>query len=104
MRKIKYDWKYGENKSQKYYDVYVNGDYLCVFKNNWEHCWMCMVKDKIVYDKTRNDRQRKKQGLGKGCDVSLLRSVFVLCSQNPEILMRKAEYCYNHGITEISNN
>lgn len=32
MSKLKYDWKYGENGHQKYYDVTVGKDYLCVCK------------------------------------------------------------------------
>lgn len=32
---MKYEWKYGENDNQKYYDVTVGKDYLCVFANKW---------------------------------------------------------------------
>ena len=32
---MKYEWKYGENDTQKYYDVTVGKDYLCVFANKW---------------------------------------------------------------------
>lgn len=30
---MKYKWKYGENDYQKYYDVTIGKDYLCVFAN-----------------------------------------------------------------------
>lgn len=30
---MKYEWKYGENDNQEYYDVTVEKDYLCVFAN-----------------------------------------------------------------------
>ena len=33
---VKYDWQYGENDHQKYYDTYIGNDYLCVFANNWQ--------------------------------------------------------------------
>lgn len=46
-------------------------------------------------------RIRKKQGLAKGCHSSL-RQDFMLCSDNPEYMMKKVEYCYNHGLMEIS--
>lgn len=48
-----------------------------------------------------NDRVRKKQGLGKGCHPSELRQDFMLCSNDPEYMMKKVEYCYNHGLMEI---
>ena len=28
-----YEWKYGENNYQNYYDVKLGKDYLCVFAN-----------------------------------------------------------------------
>lgn len=31
MSKTKFEWKYGENEHQKYYDVKVGNDYLCVY-------------------------------------------------------------------------
>jgi len=35
MGKTKFEWKYGENEYQKYYDVTIGKDYLCVYANNW---------------------------------------------------------------------
>lgn len=41
MSDLKYSWKYGENEHQKYYDVYIGKDYLCVWQNKWEpDIWM----------------------------------------------------------------
>lgn len=100
---MKYNWNYGENDYQKYYDVTVDGNYLCVFANKWQpDIWMAMVKDKMIHDKTANDRQRRKQGLQKGCHFSELRSDTMLCSNNPEYMMKKAEWCYTHNLEEIS--
>lgn len=100
---MKYEWKHGTNDCQEYYDVTIGKDYLCVFANKWQpNIWIAMVKDRIIHDKTANDRQRKKQGLSKGCDFSLLRSDTILCSDNPEYMMKKAEWCYTHGLEEIS--
>ena len=31
MSKLQFKWKYGENKNQKYYEVRIGNDYLCVF-------------------------------------------------------------------------
>ncbi len=55
----------------------------------------------VIDNKTKNDRVRKKQGLGKGCHPSELRQDFMLCSNDPEYMMKKVEYCYNHGLMEI---
>lgn len=100
---MKYNWKYGENEHQKYYDVTVDGNYLCVFSNKWQpNIWMAMVKDRMIHDKTANDRQRKKQSLQKGCSFADLHSDTILSSDNPEYMMKKAEWCYNHKLEEIS--
>lgn len=103
MRKLKFEWKYGENESQKYYEVMINKDYLCVFSNKWTpDIWMGICKDKIIHNKTLNDRVRKKYGLEKDCDPSYLKKDFTLCSNDPEYMMRKVEWCYKHNIIEIS--
>lgn len=100
---MKYEWEYGENDKQKYYDVTVDGNYLCVYANKWQpDIWMAMVGDKLIHDKTANDRQRKKQGLPKGCHSYELRIDTILCSNDPEYMMRKAEWCYTHNLGEIS--
>lgn len=95
------NWQHGENEFQEYYDVYVGKDYLCVFRNKWESCWMAMVKDQMIHNKTMNDRQRKRQGLPKGAPIHLLKSDWMLTG-TPEYLMKKAEYCYRHKQNEIS--
>lgn len=98
-----YDWKYGENEHQKYYEVIVNGTYLCVFANNWNpNIWLGSYGNVTIHNKTLNDRQRKKQGLPKGSDTYLLHCDYILTSDSPEYMMRKVEYCYKHGKTEIS--
>ena len=66
MSKLKYDWKYGENGHQKYYDVTVGKDYLCVFANNWNpNTWLGSYNSVCIHNKTKNDRVRKKYGLPK---------------------------------------
>ncbi len=35
MAKLKYDWKYGENSEQKYYETKVGKQTLCIFANKW---------------------------------------------------------------------
>lgn len=95
------NWTHGENECQEYYDVYVGKDYLCVFRNKWESFWMVMVRDRMIHNKTVNDRQRKKQGLPKEAPLHLLKRDCILTGE-PEYLMKKAEYCYRHGKQEIS--
>jgi hypothetical protein len=98
-----YNWKYGENEYQKYYGVTVNGEYLCVFANNWEpDIWLGSYRSITIHNKTVNDRQRKKQGLPKGCPSHLLHHDRMLTSNSPEYMMKKVEYCFKHGLTEIS--
>ena len=67
---MKYKWKYGENNNQKYYDVTVGKDYLCVFANKWNpNTWLGMYNSICIHNKTKNDRVRKKQGLAKSCCI-----------------------------------
>lgn len=100
---MKYEWKYGQNDYQKYYDVIINGDYLCVFANKWEpDIWLAMVKGRTLHDKTANNKQRKKQGLQNGCHYSKLLTDVMLCNKKPEYMMKKAEWCYEHDIEEVS--
>lgn len=100
-------WKYGENDSQCYYDAYVCKDYLCVFANKWQPTiWMGMYEVKgnsivTICDKTRNDYQRKRDGLPLGCDISKLNRITVLCNKSPEYMMKKVEHCYKHRKKEV---
>lgn len=95
-------WKFGENKYQVYYEARIGKDYLCVFCNKWNHeIYMGMVNDRMIHNKTRNDRQRKKQGLDKNSHCSELAVDWIL-SGSPEYLKKKVEYCYKHDLTEIS--
>lgn len=101
--KIKYNWEYGENKEQTYYEAKVGNDYLCVYANRWSpQIWMAIVNDRLIHNKTRNNRQRKKQGLPPGCDLSMLQVDSILSSDSPEYMMKKAEWRYQHGMEEIS--
>ena len=69
---MKYKWKYGENDNQKYYDVTVGKDYLCVFANKWDlNTWLGSYNSIHIHNKT-------------------------------EYMMKKVEYCYTHGLMEIS--
>lgn len=103
MSKLKFEWKYGENENQKYYEVKVGNDYLCVYANNWNpNTWMGSYNSVCIHNKTKNNRIRRKQGLSIGCDVSELREDYLLCSDNPEYMMKKVEWCYTHKLVEIS--
>lgn len=104
---LKFQWRYGENDEQRYYDVTVNGDYLCVFTRKWQSdIWMGAYQKKgcgiiTIHDKTYNDRQRRKQGLPKNCDVFELKSCACLCSAKPEYMMQKVEHCYKYNKIEV---
>lgn len=103
---MKYKWEHGENAYQEYYDVYVGKDYLLVFRllQDEKHTWTgCYVKDGVPYtlmNKTKNDCIRKRDGLSKNCKPSELREMFLLTG-TPEYMMKKMEYCYQHGIYEV---
>ena len=100
----KITWTYGENKCQRYFDTYVDGHYLCCFANNWQpNIWMGLIDSQMLHDKTLNDRQRKKQGLEKGCPFHLLHCDYILCGDNPEYIQRKIEYAFKHNKFEISH-
>ena len=63
---MKYEWKYGENGHQKYYDVTVGQDYLCVFANDWNpNTWMGIYNNICIHNKTKNDRVRKNMDYQK---------------------------------------
>lgn len=102
MAKLKYDWKYGENSYQKYYEAKVGEQTLCILSNKWEpDIWIGFFDLQPIYNKTVNDRQRKRQGLAKGCVLSLLSRIAMLSSSDPEYMMQKVEYCFRTGKTEI---
>lgn len=107
MKRLKYKWRYGEHETQTYYEANVNGDYLCVFANRWNpNTWMGMFERgnggvQMIHDKTINDRQRKAQGLPKGCSPHELRIDVLLCSTDPEYMMAKVQRCYAANKCEI---
>ena len=97
-----YNWQYGENNTQRYYDVAVDGKYLLVFADkDPPNTWLGMINYVMIRDKTANDRQRKKQGLEKGCSVHLLQHDYILKSNNPEYMMKKVEHCFKRNKTEV---
>lgn len=103
MSDLKYRWKYGENKYQKYYDVRIGEDYLCVWQNRWEpDIWMGMFCDKMIHNKTKNNKYRRREKLPLNTHWSELQCDAILYSIDPAYMMRKVEYCYRHNIDEIS--
>jgi len=63
---------------------------------------MAQYNNTLIHDKTKNDRVRKRYGLPKGCHPLDLKEDYILCSNNPEYMMKKVEYCYTHNLMEIS--
>ena len=97
MSKRNYQWEYGENDSQVYYDTYVGKDYLCVYANKaYPDTWMGMYEtDKCfitIMDKTFTARQRKKGSL----------TTRILSSNNLEYIKKKLIWAYEHGLREIT--
>jgi hypothetical protein len=91
---MKFEWKYGENDCQKYYDVNVNGTWICVFANKlYPDKWMAIINNRLIYNRTKNNRMRKKGIFNKS---------FILYGDTPEYMMKKAEWCYTHNLEEIS--
>ena len=100
---MKLKWKKGRNDYQNYYDAAIGNDYLLVFENNWNPgVWMASINNIMIGNKTYNDRQRKKQALPPHCPPYPLCSFQLLSSSDPSYMMRKTEYCYFNGKTEIT--
>lgn len=97
--KPEYDWRYGDNGVQEYYDTTINGRYLLVFRNkadkNLDH-WMCSIDNAMIQNKTRNDYYKNKK------DMLPTQRPICLLGGRPAYLIKKTEWCFNHNITEIS--
>lgn len=103
MSKNEIVWSYGENEFQIYYDAKVGNDYLLVFANkSFPNIWYGLYNNILIFNKTKNDRQRKKEDLPRGCRLTRLRSQYVLCSTDPEYMKKKVVWCYTHKLNEIS--
>lgn len=104
MSNIKYNWVYGEDEEHKYYETYVGQDYLCVFANKLSHpdLWIGVSRDKTIFDKTKNNKQRQKEKVPCNTSHYMLRNEYLLVSSDYVYMMRKVEYCYRHNIDEVS--
>ena len=109
--KNNYDWIYGENDCQNYYEVKLGKDYLCVFAHKkYPDVWMGMYikngRDITVMDKTFNDRQRKKEEeehIAPMMGYSYPRTVRCLSNKDAEVMKRKVIYAYEHDAEEVSS-
>ena len=102
MKNTRLQWKHGENEYHEYYEAYEGNNYLTVFSCKWSpDIWTAMINNTMIHNKTKNDRERKKQNLSHDAPLYLLRRVWLLTG-SPEYLMKKVEYCYRHHKTEIS--
>lgn len=61
-----------------------------------------MSRDKMIHNKTKNNKYRRKEKLPLNTHWSELRCDDILCSNDPVYMMKKVEYCYRHNIDEIS--
>lgn len=110
--KKNYNWNYGENDCQNYYEVKLGKDYLCIFAHKkYPDIWMGFYikngQDITVMDKTFNDRQRKKDeknGIAPmSGDYPYPRTTRVLGSKDVEFMKRKIIWAYEHGLSEVSS-
>ena len=92
----------GENETQYYYDATVARKYLLVYslKKN-PGVWYGMAGGVMVYDKRRNDEQRKKQGLPEHA-FNELQVTHLLVSSSPQKMMTAVEECAISGKCEYS--
>lgn len=104
----KYEWKYGENDHQKYYEVKFGKDYLCVFANNWNpNIWLGMYikqgADVTIENKTFNDKQRKKESKNGTIKLrdNMPSRMQMLFSNDPEYMKEKVIYAYEHNLLEV---
>lgn len=101
MADTKFNWKYGENDCQKYYEAKVGKDYLCVFANKWNaDTWQGMYNNTGIQNKTLNDAEREIRGIPMGNTKDMTRW-YMLCSNDPEYMMKKVEQCYINNLIEI---
>ena len=92
----KYDWQYGDNGFQEYYDVTIDDHYLLVFRNHPENHWLCSIDNQMIENKTRNNYYRNKTGISNPFGYHCM------LSGGPAYLIKKTEGCYDHDQFEIS--
>lgn len=94
-----FDWKYGENDYQNYYDVTVDGTYLLVFANKVQpNLWMGMVDNHMILNKTAMEKDIARKVKNK---LSMNTTYIFLSSDTPEYMMSKVEECFKNHKTEI---
>lgn len=103
MRNLKYDWQHGENERCEYYKTDIGFDHLSVHMDkSAPNIWFGLLNGKIIFDKTKNDRVRKKYNLPHNCPMYNLPTIHFLTNADPQYMMRKVERYYTHGLLEIS--
>lgn len=104
-----YEWKYGENNYQNYYDVKLGKDYLCVFANkSAQNIWLgTYIKygcgPVTIANKTFNDKQRKKESKNGAIKLwdNMPNKIQILSSNDPEYMKEKVIYAYEHNLLEV---
>jgi hypothetical protein len=107
-------WKYGENDSQYYYEVKTKDLHCVVYKLKFRDkdrqlvndFWIAYIETDwykgMIFDKAYCDRQRKKLGLPKNAKIEELHDYKLLGNKDPNVVMRKVEYCLAHKQKEIT--
>ncbi len=94
-----YNWKYGENDCQNYYDCKVNGKYLLVFANKkYPKVWMGMIDNHLILDKARMDAEIERKVKAK---ESMNITYIFLSNESSEYMKEKVEYCFEHNLDKI---
>lgn len=106
MKTNTYNWVFGDNGEQTYYECKIGVNYLCVFANKKgenQNLYMGFYsKDsghRNIYNKVYNDRQRKK---GNCTSNGIPTSVRLLGSKDIDYMKRKVIYCYEHNTQEVT--
>lgn len=104
--KHEYNFQYGNNGIQTFYETEIGNDYLCIYANKQSsnpNMYMAMfIKNGIsnnVWDKQYNDRQRSKGYVTSNGTPTKCR---LLGSEDIEYMKKKLIYCYENNKIEIT--
>ena len=106
-----YSWKHGFNDTQEFYEVKLpNGDYLYTIRQLKGPCtdtWTGGIlwndgRGQCIYDRTANNKQRKKEGVDLSTPTWKLHATRLLGTKDPHKIIPKIEYCYKNKKIEVT--
>ena len=96
-----YEWKYGENNYQNYYDVKLGNKSA---PNIWLGTYIKYGCGSVtIANKTFNDKQRKKESKNGAIKLwyNMPNKIQILSSNDPEYMKKKVIYAYEHNLLEV---